>query len=159
MISPESWGFSSIPQLANVGIVFAREVCYMGTTLAHTHAILMPTCAATNIGTVVAPHARLVPTCAASRVGTDVATHAKPMPTMGSAKVGTLVATQESCQLSDKCWHGGGCWLVLTIVVATQTQNRWKLGILPRVLTTVSHWLALWLQLVAQQRKNSLTFV
>jgi len=26
----------------------------MGTTLAHTHAILMPTCAATNIGTDVA---------------------------------------------------------------------------------------------------------
>ena len=80
----------------------------MGTTLAHTHAILMPTRAATNIGTDVATHARLVPTCAASRVGTDVATHAKLMPTMGASKVGTLVATQGSCQLSDKCWTGEG---------------------------------------------------
>jgi len=85
----------------------------MGTTLAHTHAILMPTCAATNIGTDVAPHARLVPTCAASRVGTDVATHAKPMPTLGSARVGTLVATQESCQLSANVDTGEGVDLCL----------------------------------------------
>ena len=62
----------------------------MGTTLAHTHAILMPTCAATNIGTDVAPHARLVPTCEAARVG-------------------TLVATQGSCQLSANVDTGGGC--------------------------------------------------
>ena len=61
----------------------------MGTTLAHTHAILMPTHAASNIGT-------------------DVATHAKPMPTMGASRVGTQVATQESCQLSANVDTGGG---------------------------------------------------
>jgi len=85
----------------------------MGTTLAHTHANLMPTHAATNIGTDVAPHARLVPTCDAARVGTDVATHAKPMPTMGASKVGTLVATQESCQLSANVDTGEGVDLCL----------------------------------------------
>ena len=145
MISPESWGFSSIPQLANVGTVFACG-SYTGSHTCKSHA---NTCSP-NIGTDVATHARLVPTCDAARVGTDVATHARPMPTMGAPKVGTLVATQESCQLSDKCWTGGGGWLVLTIVVPPWTQNRWKLGILPCVLTTVSHWLALWLLLVVQ---------
>jgi len=81
----------------------------MGTTLAHTHAILMPTRASANIGTDVAPHARLVPTCDAARVGTNVVTHAKPMPTLGAPRVGTLVATQESCQLSANVDTGGGC--------------------------------------------------
>jgi len=69
----------------------------MGTTLAHTHAILMPTHAATNIGTDVATHAKPMPTCDAARVGTDVATHAKPMPTLGASRVGTNVATCKSC--------------------------------------------------------------
>ena len=45
---------------------------------------------------------------------------------------------------------GGPCWLVFINVVPPWTQNRWKLGILPCVLTTVSHWLALWLLLVVQ---------
>ena len=74
----------------------------------HTHAILMPTHASSNIGTLVASHARLVPTLGAPQVGTDVATHAKPMPTLGSARVGTLVATQESCQLSANVDTGEG---------------------------------------------------
>ena len=83
----------------------------MGTTLAHTHAILMPTRAASNVGMDLAyaklvptsdwhaccTHARLVPTCDAARVGTDVATHAKPMPTLGAPRVGTNVATCKSC--------------------------------------------------------------
>ena len=86
--------------------------------------------------------AQMLHTCGASR--------ARLVPTCVAARVGTLVATQGSCQLSDKCWTGGGGWLVLTIVVATHAQNRWKLGILPRVLTTVSHWLALRLWLVVQ---------
>ena len=62
----------------------------MGTTLAHTHAILMPTHAAANIGTLVASHARHVPT-------------------LDAPQVGTQVATQESCQLSANVDTGGGC--------------------------------------------------
>ena len=153
MISPESWGFSSIPQLANVGIVFACG-SYTGS---HTLSILDSSC---NLWLAQHWHTccYMQDSCQ-HKTGTDVATHAKPMPTLAAPRVGTLVATQGSCQLSDKCWTGGGCWLVLTIVVASQTQNRWKLGILPRVLTTVSYWLALRLLQVAQQWKNSLTFV
>ena len=56
----------------------------MGPTLAYTHAILMPTREATNIGTNVA---------------TRGAPHARLMPTLGAPNVGTLVATQESCQV------------------------------------------------------------
>ena len=62
---------------------------------------------------------------------------------------------QKLCQ----CWPGGPCWLVLIIVVATHVQKRWKLGIIPCVLTTVSHWLDSWLPQLLQQWKNSLTFV
>ena len=144
MISPESWGFSSIPQLANVGTVFACEVCYMGTTLAHTLAILVPTHAAPNIGTDVA---YLWRTSCKTRANLW---RRQSWHTCCNARIMPIVC---------KCWHGGGGWLVLTIVVAPYAQNRWKLGILPRVLTTVSHWLALRLWLVAQQWKNSLTFV
>jgi hypothetical protein len=62
----------------------------MGTTLVHTQAILMPTHAATNVGTCFA-YAILVPTCAAPRVGTDLA-HAILMPTTAAARVGTILA-------------------------------------------------------------------
>ena len=120
------------------------------THLQYSCQLMQPPTLAQMLHTCAAPHARLVPTCDAARVGTDVATHARPMTTLDAPRVGTLVATQGSCQLSDKCWTGGGGWLVLTIVVPPWTQNRWKLGILPRVLTTVSHWLALWLLLVVQ---------
>ena len=75
----------------------------MGPTLAHTHAILMPTRATSNVGMDLA-YAKLVPTCDAARVGTYVATHAKPMPTLGASRVGTNVATCKSCA---KCWTGG----------------------------------------------------
>jgi hypothetical protein len=62
----------------------------MGTTLAHTHANLMPTQAATNVGTCFA-YAIPVPTCVAPRVGTDLA-HAILMPTTAAARVGTILA-------------------------------------------------------------------
>ena len=138
MISPESWGSC---RLSIVGTVCACGST--GPTLALTLCQRLTSCA--DYG------------CAACRYTSPA-----------------LVSTLDIlCNLwLAQSWHtscnarivpefdtGGGCWLVLTIVVASQTQNRWKLGILPCVLTTVSHWLALRLLQVAQQWKNSLTFV
>jgi len=58
----------------------------MGTTPAHTHAILVPTRAASSVGMDLA-YAKLVPTSATTRVGMDVATQAKLVPTLGAARV------------------------------------------------------------------------
>jgi len=73
----------------------------MGTTLAHTHAILVPTRAASNVGMNLAYAklvptsdwhrccipAKLVPTLVTARVGMDVATQAKLVPTLGATRV------------------------------------------------------------------------
>ena len=90
----------------------------MGTTLAHTHAILMPTRAVSNVGMDLA-YAKLVPTsdwhtcCYPCKTRANSgryhkspqdATYAKPMPTLGASRVGTNVATCKSCA---KCWTGG----------------------------------------------------
>ena len=87
--------------LATIVPSLCGQVCYMGTTLAHTHAILMPTRAASNVGMDLA-YAKLVPTsdwhtCCTpakpvptldtTRVGMDVATQAKLVPTLGAARV------------------------------------------------------------------------
>jgi len=73
----------------------------MGTTLAPTLAILVPTRAASNVGMNLAyaklmptsdwhrccTPAKLVPTLVTTRVGMDVATQAKLVPTLGAAHV------------------------------------------------------------------------
>ena len=169
IISPESWGFSSIPQLADVGMVFAYASNYRAKlvwssvlhgyyTGTHSCNSRANSCSFQHWHTCCTP-AKLVPTLAATT------SHHK------------MQHKQNSCQLwalpvSDQSWHrccnarivpefdtGGRGLTRVNNCSSYPRTKRWKLGIITRVLTTVSHWLASWLPQLLQQWKNSLTFV
>ena len=116
--------------LATIVPSLCGQVCYMGTTLAHTHAILMPTRAASNVGMDLA-YAKLVPT-------SDWHTCCYPCKTR--ANLWRRQCWHKCCTMQNPCQLWARLVLARMLLHAKAVPNVGRGAVLTRVNNCSSHW-------------------